>query len=151
MSKVRAVTLFEVLLVIAIFSSFAAVAVPLGVAQLSRDRVRDEAISVASEIQLVQQRGITGRQLNSYGVSFSSSGYTVYKGDSLSAAVESEFTDLSGNLSFSNIDTGDGSGEVTFVQGELIPSTDATVLLSDGISSYTVEINSEGLVHYYES
>lgn len=142
----KAYTLVEAIFVIGIFASVAAFLLPFALSQISGSRINESANEMESLIYLYRQNAYTGQNQSSYGVAFASNGYTLFQGDSLATATETEAHALPNGVAITGINLTNSSTEVVFSSGSFRPDESGTVVMSDGTSSYQLLINTEGLV-----
>lgn len=148
MRRLKAITLIELLVTLAIFGIVATIAIPFSLQQLQKNRAKQEAQSLVSLLRLTQQRGISGQQASKFGVKFNNSNYVIYRGDNFASASQRETINLPPNISISSINLTNGGSEVTFSSGELRASSYGNIELGNAANLYRVTINSEGLIDY---
>ncbi len=142
----KAYTLLELLLVLTLFSSVSAIVVPFTIRQISQGNVESEADKVRSAIFLTQQNAYTGRNSSDYGIKFNSDSYEIYEGASYAGALNIDVENLPSSVQFTAVNLGDLGDEVHFSLGSVIPSTDGVLTISDGTSTNTITITSQGSI-----
>lgn len=147
LNKIKAYSLLETLIVMAIFVIVVAVFLPLSLNQLRDNRADAAASEMASQLQKYQQRAYTNDGGTNYGISFGTDTYTLFLGDSLATASEITVTEIPSPTEIIQINLADSSSEVVFQQGSLMPSTAGTIKVSDGAYEYDMVINSQGLIY----
>lgn len=144
-----AITLFEVILVMGLMALIAAILIPISSQSLSRTNINSESEKLASSIWRVMQYAYTGKNASSHGISFQSNGYTIYEGASQASSTEQSFEQFPEGINISSISFGSGGNELSFNQNTIFPNTTGYVIITDGITSNRIEINSEGFINYF--
>lgn len=139
-------TLIEMLVVIGIVIVVAFIVVPISVVQLQGNKLESETKKLKSSMHNQQQYAYSAREDSAYGIVFNSGNYVLYQGDSYATATVTETIDLTNEVDIVQINFADSSSEVNFAKNEFRPSTTGNIVISDGINSYTININSQGLI-----
>lgn len=146
----KAYTLIEVTLVLALIAMIAGIASPIFFSQLNNERVKFEAENLSSLIFATQQDAYTGKNMTSHGIKLETTKFTIFEGASFSSATVKEEFVFKNKVNITAINLTGGSSEIVFPQGSFRPTSFGTITLSDGLSNFIVEINSEGLTNFYK-
>jgi prepilin-type N-terminal cleavage/methylation domain-containing protein len=147
----RGFTLIEVIVALGIVSIVAFVAVPFSFSQISANRVVDAASDLSSGIFRAQQDAYASKEDKSYGIRFTEFDYQFF-----STVAEPPVYPGSSDFTVSLADgirkTNDTTVDLIFPKSTFRPKdlTPIQVTLTDGTSNVVVEINSEGLINYYQ-
>lgn len=140
----RAYTLLEILLVIALLSVVASLTFPFALSQISDTSVQVAVEDVQSQLFATQVAGFAGDNGNSHGIAFFTDNYTVFEGDSLATATSTTNFEYDNNAqALINLDN--GGNEIVISKHSIIPSTFGTITFTNNSSTFTLEINEEGL------
>lgn len=150
-SKNRGFTLLEILVVVALISIVTAFSMSISIPQLQSDKTESTLVDMESTIFLYQQNASSGKDGKSWGIKFTPNSYILFTGISYAGSDWSEAVSLPANVSISQINLSGGGDELVFLSGEFKPNVTGNIILYDGTNSFVIEINSEGLLHYYES
>lgn len=145
----RGITLFEVILVMGLISLIAGILIPISSQSLSRTNINSESEKLASSIWRVMQYAYTGKNASSHGIAFQSNGYIVYEGINQASSSEQTLEQFPEGITVSNINFGNGGNELNFSQNTIFPNTSGFLIITDGITSNRIEINSEGFINYF--
>ncbi|MCA9382923.1 type II secretion system protein [Candidatus Dojkabacteria bacterium] len=148
--KLPAFTMIEIVIVIAIFTVLLVLFLPIATQQFTANRVKTSASSMSSDVYVYQQKAYNRIDGESYGVSFGTNTYTLFTGTSLGAGTNLVIVDLAQNVTISNVNLDDASNEIVFSPGDLEPSTFGTITMTDGSTSYNLDVNAEGLIDTYK-
>jgi type II secretory pathway pseudopilin PulG len=140
----RAATLAEIVMVLGIFALMAAIAMPIGLSQLSRNNALQAARDLASNISVMQQNSYNWRNSGEYGVYLTTDEYTLYEGVDYGSSTWSDTVSIRG-AQVDQIDF-NGAQEVSFTLGSLLPNAAGSFRVSDDAVVYLVTVNSEGLI-----
>mgnify|MGYP001065414287 CR=1 FL=1 len=143
--KLKAFSLFEILITIGVLLALSSIVFPLTVAKVQEVKLKSHASELVTDIYLLQQEAYY--KGSPRGVSFTSHGYTLFDGEDLSTATEKNSKTLPNNLSITSISFSTNQ-EFYFPMNEFKPSESGYVILTDGFHSIIVNINSEGLIEY---
>lgn len=144
-------TLIEVITALGIVSIVAFVAVPFSFNQISSNRVVAAASDLSSGIFRTQQDSYASKDDKSYGIRFTEFNYQFFStiADPPVYPGSSDFT-----VSYAEgvRKTDATTVDLIFPKSTFRPkdSTSVQVTLTDGSSNIVVEINSEGLINYYQ-
>lgn len=147
----KAMTFLEILVVIGIFALVSAITLPLSQDFLNRTRVDATAKTITYTLFRQQQDAYSALNDSSYGVAFFADRYTVFSGNSLATATYQESVVLDSGTTISQINLSTGN-EIVFTKGDIKPAIYGDIRISDKNNvNYKVEINSEGMVDYYNA
>lgn len=140
--KLKAITLFEVLLAVALLASTVVILIPI-----SRDFLLQDELNVAHNLTVkslrsAQAQAIAGKDDSVWGVKMQNSQLVQFKGDSF-ATRDSLFdavTQVSSRVSFS------GRTEFVFNKTTGAPVVPGSVSLTEGNNSFTITVNAKGNV-----
>lgn len=138
-------TLIEILLVVILLAALMGLTIPVGLRFLSNEQLTSAGDDVIQTLRRAQELSRIQERDSSYGVFFTSSGYTFFKGSSYSTRdiVFDEIYELpSGVTVATNLTASD------IVLGKLngIPSESGLISLSNSAGSENIEINSAGRI-----
>lgn len=145
----KAFTVIEVLIAIGIIAVLAAISVPTANVFLSRTELNSEALKITDSLRRARSQAMSGREDSAWGVHFTSSNYTVFRGSSYnpSEAFNETFT-LPGILTLSAITINGGGSDIIFNRVTGSTSTfGTTTIQSDSSDSRTIVVNSEGTIN----
>jgi len=143
--KLKAFSLFEILITIGVLLALSSIVFPLTVAKVQETKLKSHASELVVDIYLQQQEAYY--KGSPRGVSFTSHSYTLFDGEELSTATEKSIKTLPNNLSITSISFSTNQ-EFYFPMNAFKPSESGYVVLSDGFNTIIVTINSEGLIEY---
>lgn len=144
----KAFTLLEVLVVLGITMTLSIMVMPVAISQIQSKTVLNMAEDLSSSLFLYQQNAYSRKNNKSYGISFSTTRYTIFIGNTLASAENFESVDFPSSVTISQISLANSSNEIVYPAGSFKPSTTGTIRLTDGITIYQININSEGLITY---
>lgn len=144
----KAASLFEVLVVMAIFAMLVVLTFPFSLRLINQSKADAEAKTLAYVLFRQQQDAYSGLQNKAYGIALYSNRYVIYTGTSLAAAESSDTYYFSSPIRMSSISLSSGN-EVTFPSGSFRPQANGSLVISDSQKNYRIDINSEGLISYY--
>jgi type II secretory pathway pseudopilin PulG len=144
----KAASLFEILVVIGIFSILVVLTFPFSLRLMNQSKADAEAKTLAYMIFRQQQDAFAGLQNKAYGVSLTGNGFTVFTGNSLATADSQETYYFNEPISLSTLSLNNGN-EIVFPVNSFRPNSNGYVLVSDSKKSYRIDITSEGLISYY--
>lgn len=139
-NKLLGFSLFEVLITIGILMTLSLLVFPLAINKTQETKLESYASTLVTDIYYQQQR--SALKNISGGVSMGVSTYTLFDGESLATATDTDIKRLPGNIRIVN------GEDIFFNQGEFKPVTDAMFTITDGTYHVTVYINREGLIGY---
>lgn len=144
-NNLKGFSLFEILITIGILLIMSALVFPITVQKANRAKLQEYASQLTTDMYYQQQRsalkGIDG------GIALKSNGYTIFDGESLLTATETQEENYPGNIYIHSISLSSGT-EILFSDGEFKPSTYGSLIISNGTHSARVYINEEGLIEY---
>ncbi|MCA9385414.1 prepilin-type N-terminal cleavage/methylation domain-containing protein [Candidatus Dojkabacteria bacterium] len=139
------VELIMVMGMLIIISSFA---IPYSLNIVSRRNVQDATEDIASNLWRQQQNAYSGNENKNYGISFTENGYTIFKWEDGNPNETQADITLETGITITNITFDDLSSEITFGEGEILPSTFGSLDVTDGGNTFQVTINAQGLIDY---
>lgn len=139
-----AVTLAEIVVVLGIFALMAAIAMPIGLSQLSSNNALQTARDLVSNISVMQQNAYNGRGTGEYGIVLFVDSYILYEGPDYLSALWSDSVQVT-RADMDLIDFNSGN-EIHFGLGTLFPTQDGHFRVGDDSQAYIVDINSEGMI-----
>jgi len=128
-----ALTLIELLIVIAIIAIIGATTSPVYSNFLARNHYRSKISEVASSLSTARTNAIAGRGDSDWGVSLSSSQITLFKGSSF-AARDSGFDQT---YTVPSVVTFSGLSEIVFTRPHGYPTTTGSITISSNTSDST--------------
>jgi Tfp pilus assembly protein FimT len=143
----RAATLFEVLIVIVIFSLLVIVSFPYSLQLINQTKVDSAAKQISYEIFHQQQAAYSGQAGKNYGVAFYSDHIVSYVGSSLASAESTFNIPLESPITITSITLSSGN-EVNFATGSLTSPITGYVKISDYSKIFIVNLNAEGMISY---
>lgn len=142
MKKLPGFTLFELLLVIGVMTAFIGVAAALSTQAIKNgefDRVRE---TVRSELVAAQSDAIGGTLDSSWGVAFSSSTITRYKG----ASYATRDTVFDRVATFGNSVVLSGATDVTFSRPAGLPIFPSVIVITEDVLHATATVSAAGVI-----
>ena len=143
--KLKGFSLLEIIVTLGIMMLFAGIVFPVGVNKSQKTKLESYASQLVTDIYYQQQR--SSFKDISTGVSLGVNTYTLFDGESLSTALDTDLRKYPANIRITSIAL-TASNEIFFPAGEFKPSVYGTLLLTDGTNIVEVYINREGLVGY---
>lgn len=134
----------ELLLSVSLMAILAFISAPLLATAYTKSHVSVVAQDIEHTLERAQQRTVDGRNDGVWGVAFTTTSYTLFKGTSYAtreAAFDEEHT-VAGSLQISAT-----SAEVIFTYRKGLPSTIGTITVTDldGGASTSIEVNASGV------
>jgi len=145
---VKAFTLVEILITLALMSFFAVVLFPFTIGSVNNANLGAESANLASAIFKVQQDAFASENNLNYGIRLNANSYSVLSGADVASLTVSDTINLKTPLFISNINLTGGTKDIIFAKSNLQPNASGTFIVSNGSESYTFNINNEGLVEY---
>lgn len=143
--KLKGFSLFELLITIGILMTLSLLVFPITVSKTQESKLESYASQLATDIYYQQQRShfknIAG------GISFGTNRYTLFDGNSLAEAIETDEKRYPSNIRIISVSIVNGT-EIFFNQGNFKPLAYGTLIVTNGTNSIRVYINREGLVGY---
>lgn len=146
--NLKAFSLIELLIVMAIFSFVAVALLPQTVTQVKVTSLNGQLSELNSLIYQYQQNAFFGLNNKNYGVRFASNSYTIFIGNSYAAADSRETINLEVGNTISQINLAGGATDLIFSKGTLKPNTTGNIRVTNGSETYQLTINSEGYTEY---
>jgi len=143
--KVEGFTLIEILLTLGILLIIATLVFPITLQRAQRSKLESYANQLTIDLYYQQQRSSL-KEIPS-GINIDSNGYTLFDGESLSTASETQVKTYPANISINSVSLTSGS-EILFPAGKFKPSIYGTLVITDGQYSALIYINREGLIGY---
>jgi prepilin-type N-terminal cleavage/methylation domain-containing protein len=143
-------SLIEVLLVVGMFAVLAIIAFPSAMQESGNSKLRSAVKQMESSAFVAQQNAYAGLGDASYGVAFYVNKYTIFIGSSVLTASSKEDILLPSNMTIGQIILTGGGNEVLFTKGNIKPNKSGTIALKDSVSTYMLNISSEGLIQSYK-
>ena len=143
-SSSKGITLFEVIITIAIFALLIGFSSPFTV-NLYQEREFDVHLkSIVQSLRRAQLRAMTGEGESSFGIYFGPHQYVLFKGDSYAGrdAAFDELFELPDDFSISGI------SELVFGRIKGIPSDRGDITLISGDKLGTINVNEVGMINY---
>jgi Tfp pilus assembly protein FimT len=144
-TKLQGFSIFEILVTLGVILMLSALVFPFTLQKLQASRLNSYASQLVTDIYFQQQESYYKNSPR--GISFSSNGYTIFDGESISTSTETSFTQFPTNISVTPINFSTGT-EFYFPQQEFKPSSSGEIVLSDGFNTVNIYINREGLIYY---
>lgn len=143
-SSAKGITLFEVIITIAIFALLIGLSSPFAI-NLYQEREFDVHFqSIVQSLKRAQLRAMAGERESSFGIYFEPHQYVLFKGDSY-AERDTDFDELfelPDDFSISGI------SEFVFSRIKGIPSDRGDITLTSGDKSGTININEIGMINH---
>jgi prepilin-type N-terminal cleavage/methylation domain-containing protein len=149
MAKIKAYTLLEILVVIAILSTVALVVIPLSLDQIGKSRAETAAKVLYLDLILQQQKSFSQTNNSKYGIEFGTNSYKVFAISATDNSETSTITTLENGTQLNPISLQNSSNRIEFPQGSVRPNTYGTIKVTYEGLNYIVDINAEGLLNYY--
>ena len=144
-TKLKGFSLFELLVTMGILLLLSTIVFPLATQKAQMSKLETYASQLVTDAYFQQQEAyLKGFQR---GLSISSDGYTLFDGESLATATDTDIKKYPRNISIESISFSSGN-EIVFPEGTFKPSSFGTLIISDGTFSVRVYINQEGLIEY---
>lgn len=147
--KLKAYTLIEISVVLSLIILLAVIGSPILLSQLNTERVKFETENLNSLIFSTQQNAYAGKNSTAHGIKFETSRFILFEGNSFASAAFTEEFALQNRVQITNINLTGGAQEIVFAKSSFRPNNTGSLTLSDGIASYTLEINPEGLTNFF--
>ena len=144
LSKKSGISLIEVLAVIAIIGILTSVSIP---AYFYLKKGNDFNLAVwqtANSIRVAQMKAKSGEEDSAWGINIAVGKITIFKGTSFSGR-DASFDETA---KISGVSETSGSNPVIFTKATGFPQSSASIILSNGSSSHSININGKGIVSY---
>ena len=152
MLKAHGFTLMEIVVVLGIVLAVGLVALTYSIPQLQASQTDGIMNDMSSLMFVQQQNAYSGKNSKSYGMYFDSDAesYILFVGSSFATAESSDEFTFPGDTEITLVSLNDSSNEIVFSPGELAGSTYGFVRVSNGLDTFILEVNSEGLIYTYK-
>lgn len=142
----------EIVVVLGIVLGVGIVALTFSIPQLQASQTVGLLNDMSSLLFVQQQNAYSGKNSKSYGIYFDATAesYTLFIGNSYATAESSDEFSFPADTDIVLVSLNDSSDEIVFSPGSLTPSTYGYVRVSNGIDSFILEVNSEGLIYTYK-
>jgi len=144
----KAASLFEILVVIGIFSILVVLTFPFSLRLMNQSKADAEAKALSYMLFRQQQDAYSGFKNKPYGIALYSDRYTIFTGNSLATAEYQDTYFFPEPITVSSISLNTGN-ELVFPVNSFRPSAYGYLLVSDSKKSYRIDLTSEGLISYY--
>lgn len=144
-NKLEGFSLFELLVTMGIMMLLSLIVFPVATQKAQETKLESYASQLVTDIYYQQQR--SAHKSIPGGISFSSNGYTLFDGETLLDATETDIKDYPNNITITSISMTEGN-TIFFPTGEFKPESYGTLLITDDFNSVRVSINKEGLIVY---
>lgn len=144
LKSVKGITLFEVIITIAIFTLLIAFLSP-SVLDFYQEREFDVHFkSIVQSLRRAQLQSMAGEKESSFGFYFGTNYYILFKGDSYTSrdVAFDEVFELPADFLISGI------SEIVFSKIKGLPSNRGDIVLTSGNRSGTISINEMGMINY---
>ncbi len=141
----RGFTLIEIFVVIGIVLVLMGLTIPVGLQFLRNEQLISAVDDVMQTLRRAEERSRIQEFDSSYGIFFTSSGFTLFKGSSYGtrdAAYDEIYSLPSGLQATTNL----SGGDVVFGKLTGIPDESGLISLANSVGSETIEINSAGRI-----
>jgi hypothetical protein len=126
------------------------VVIPQSLDQIGKSRAETTAKSLYLDLFQQQQKAFSLTNNSKYGVEFGASSYKIYAISNTDNSESSIINTLESGTQFNQIALKNGSNRVEFSSGSVRPNTYGTIRVTYEGRTVLVEINSEGLLNYYD-
>lgn len=142
-------TLIEVMLSIGIIALLAGISIPSANLFLSRNEVGVESVKIADSLRRARGQAMAGQEDSAWGVHFTATQYTVFKGASYSSSDPlNDYSDMPGVLTLGAITINGGGSNIIFNRIKGDTSTyGTTTVQNDAGDSKTIVVNQEGTIN----
>lgn len=143
-------TLIEVMLAVSLVAVTAAFVFPLGINQLQQNRVEQNLAKIISQMKELQQRALS--EETDYGIAFLQTGeYAIFEGSDYASATQIQTEELDATVNLLEATFSDDSSEIVFEGGSLQTSATGELVFGSDINNYTITINNEGLIDFFQN
>jgi type II secretory pathway pseudopilin PulG len=140
-----AFTLIELLVVIGLIMTLSLLVLPNVVLTDKDQKLENGVYNVTSILFRQQQNAVSSKDNKSYGIHIENGQVYEFIGGDYSSAESTDLVNLEG-AEVSEINLG-GADDIVFANGSLISNVSGNFVVTNGVSSYRVYINSEGLIY----
>ena len=145
--KLNGFSLFEVIVTMGILMMLSLLVFPVATNRARKSKLESHASQIATDLYYQQQRA--DQKNISTGISLGTSSYTLFDGDTLATATDTDVKSYPTNILITSI-TLNGTNEISFPQGEFKPQYYGYFNITDSQNTMRVYINQEGLIWYEE-
>ncbi len=142
MNNQKAFTLIELLLVVVIIGSLAAMTAPISSRLILQTNVSENSERVKAQFRKAQIYSMSGKKGGPWGVAISSGNIVLFQGTSFAARTSA----LDETLAIDENTSVTGFTEVVFAQITGNPSATPTITITSGPQTNTLSINSQGII-----
>lgn len=144
-NKLNGFSLFEVLVTMAILMMLSLLVFPVTIQKAQETKLQGYASQIVTDIYYQQQRAFQ-KNLKG-GVALGVNTYTLFDGESLVTATETDLKKYPSNVRITSIVLA-GTNEIVFQNGEFKPLSYGYFEVTDSMNLIRVYINREGLIWY---
>lgn len=145
--KKKAFTLVELLVIIGITTTLALITLPILTSRVQGNDILETVKAINSQIIQQQQNAYSGKNSISYGIKFNTNDITLFQGNSYASSTNQEVYPFTNGITVSQINLTSGS-EIVFNSGSFRPNVNGSINFYSNPDTYSITINSEGLVRY---
>lgn len=136
---------FEILVTISIIMLLSLVVFPVSINKIQISKLESSVSQLSTDIQYQQNlcffKNISG------GIHIDSNRYSLFFGDTYATSTDIDIKDLPKNINITDVNL-TSNNEIFFTEGNFKPSSYGTLNVTDGINTFQIYINKEGLVGY---
>ncbi len=143
--KLDGFSLFEILVTMAILMMLSFLVFPVTIQKAQETKLEGYASQIVTDIYYQQQRAFQ-KNLKG-GVALGVNTYTLFDGESLATATETDLKKYPSNIRIASISLS-GTNEIVFQNGEFKPLSYGYFEINDSMNYIRVYINGEGLIWY---
>lgn len=141
--KLKGYTIFEIILVIGIMLVIASFVMPMSLRETKKNELNSYGRELESNIFYQQQLAYAGKASGNHGVHFQNNGYWLFEGETYETALHKDFFQFPRNISLNyNI------SDILFTRSSLKPHSINSITLNNGLDSFVISINNEGMIDY---
>lgn len=140
---IKSFSLFELLIVVGLVTLGAVITIPISTSQLQNTKVEVIVKDLKSRLFSLQQDAYTQKNDEGQGIFFNNTNYVIFSGNSFETATDTRIIQIPKGITVTqNTFT---SSQIFFEKGSFRPTSPGFIVLTDGINSYNININKEGL------
>jgi len=144
-NKLNGFSLFEILITMGILMMLSLIVFPVATNKARESKLEAYASQIATDLYYQQQRA---KQKNlGTGISLGTNSYTLFDGDSLGTATDTDQKSYPNNILITSIAL-TGTNEISFLGGKFKPMYYGYFNITDSHNIVRVYINQEGLIWY---
>lgn len=144
-NKLKAFTILELLLVIAVLGLMATMIMPVSYVNTQDQQLRSVVQDVLNTLFISQQNAYSRKNNKNYGVYIQNDKFTEYTGNSFATAEDYLEHTFPVYIDIQNINLTGGSTEVKFNQGLLSPDVSGTFEITNGNKTFQISISPIGV------